>query len=418
METTYKGCQILGPASPTECLSRLFHTKAMTDLTITFPDYPQVYEVHRLVLAMWSDVWSAMLFGPLAESDTIVLEGDDPEIMGWLMHYMYTGEAKLNNVQLTVQLYLTANKYNMTHLETLCSKSLLSSVTAADVAEVLNIASLLQDYQLFERCAEVLLPSSDDLFRSPSFSNLTKDNVEWVLDTQLSVSSEVVILQALRSWGHNQLESKGKDLTFENLRNEMHTFMHNIRFQTLTLKELDLYVVQADVLTQEELDSIREFLANETKTCSLPLIGSRERDKRTKPIHTCELQPGKIIYSNPGKWYEAGEEVTILTDVSPVKSVYLSYFSYDLLITSRGLKLCVKDNRGNTLQSIDFIDGIARFKSLKLSPDNIYSFVIINEEKMYLNPILAKNCTPSVPMGKCCMVYRGIIHIDYFDYWE
>ncbi|CAL4145450.1 unnamed protein product, partial [Meganyctiphanes norvegica] len=217
---------------------------------------------------------------------------------------------------------------------------------------------------------------------------------------------------------HHQLENQEKDLNFENLRSEIYPFIHNIRLQTLTIKELDLYVVQADVFTQEEINSIRDFLITETKPCSLPLIGSRNGERRTKPIYTCELQPGKILYSNPGKWYEAKEEVTILTDVSPQKTVYLTCFSYDLLITSSGLQLSVKDNCGNTLQAVDFRDGIARFKSLKLSPDSIYSFVIRNEEKMYLNPILAKNCTPTVPMGKCCMVYRGNIHIDYFDYWE
>ncbi|CAL4200792.1 unnamed protein product, partial [Meganyctiphanes norvegica] len=122
MESPVKGCQSLPPTSPTECLSRIFHTKAMTDLTLTFPGYPQKYQVHRLILAMWSDVWQAMLFGPLAESDTIALEDDDPEVMGCLLHYMYTGKAKLHDVSLTVQIYLLANKYNMNHLETLCSK--------------------------------------------------------------------------------------------------------------------------------------------------------------------------------------------------------------------------------------------------------------------------------------------------------
>ncbi|CAL4218065.1 unnamed protein product, partial [Meganyctiphanes norvegica] len=217
---------------------------------------------------------------------------------------------------------------------------------------------------------------------------------------------------------YHQLETQGKDLNFENLRSEIYPFLNTLRFQTLTLQELDLYVVEADVLTQEEINSIKEFLINERNPCSLPVIGSRNGERRIKPIYSCQLQPGTISYAKPGKWYEAKEEVTILTDVSPEKSVYLTCFSYDILRTSRGMQLSVKDNCGNTLQVVDFRDGIARFKSLKLSPDNIYSFVIRHEERMFLNPILAKNCTPTVPMGRCCMVFWGNIHIDYFDYWE
>ncbi|CAL4200794.1 unnamed protein product, partial [Meganyctiphanes norvegica] len=122
MESTVKDCQKLRPTSPTECLSQIFHTKAMTDLTLTFPGYPQLFQVHRIILAMWSDVWQAMLFGPLAESDTIALEGDDPEVMGCVLHYMYTGKAKLQDVSFTAQIYLLANKYDLNHLETLCSE--------------------------------------------------------------------------------------------------------------------------------------------------------------------------------------------------------------------------------------------------------------------------------------------------------
>ncbi|CAL4152446.1 unnamed protein product, partial [Meganyctiphanes norvegica] len=112
----------LEPSNPIQCLAQLLMSKEMSDITIVIPGHDENFKVHRLILSMWSVVFQAMLFGPMAEGDTITLSEDPPEAFSWLLAYMYTGETELPSVELALQVYLLANKYLLAHLKTVCSK--------------------------------------------------------------------------------------------------------------------------------------------------------------------------------------------------------------------------------------------------------------------------------------------------------
>ncbi|CAL4171084.1 unnamed protein product, partial [Meganyctiphanes norvegica] len=112
----------LEPSNPIQCLAQLLMSKEMSDITIIIPGHDENFKVHRLVLSMWSVVFKAMLFGPMAEGDTITLAEDPPEAFGWLLTYMYTGKTELPSVELALEVYLLANKYLLTHITTVCSK--------------------------------------------------------------------------------------------------------------------------------------------------------------------------------------------------------------------------------------------------------------------------------------------------------
>ncbi|CAL4133756.1 unnamed protein product, partial [Meganyctiphanes norvegica] len=108
--------------NPTQCLTQLMLSQKLVDLTVIIPGHNENFKVHRLVLSMWSSVFEAMLFGPMAEGDTITLSEDHPQAFKWLLNYMYTGQTNLHSVELALQVYLIANKYLMEHLKTVCSE--------------------------------------------------------------------------------------------------------------------------------------------------------------------------------------------------------------------------------------------------------------------------------------------------------
>ncbi|CAL4113094.1 unnamed protein product, partial [Meganyctiphanes norvegica] len=190
----------LQASNPTQCLTQLFLSKELVDLTVIIPGNNDNFKVHRLVLGMWSSVFKAMLFGPMAEGDTITLEEDPPKAFSWLLNYMYTGQTDLSSVDLALQVYLLANKYLMKPLKTICSKYLQIKVSAKSVPEILNIATLLEDETLINKCTEALESSPDSMWLSPTIGVLNSDSLEMLLKKALSVSSESVIYQGLLKW--------------------------------------------------------------------------------------------------------------------------------------------------------------------------------------------------------------------------
>ncbi|CAL4081391.1 unnamed protein product, partial [Meganyctiphanes norvegica] len=155
----------------------------------------------------------AMLFGPMAEGDTITLAEDPPQAFKWLVNYMYTGITKLPSVELALQVYLLANKYLMRHLKSVCSEYLIDTVSAVSVPEVLNIATLLEDEALINKCAEVLEISPDSFFSSPTIGSLNSESLKQLLRKDLPVSSESIIFQGILNWGRAHLKSKEKEIT-------------------------------------------------------------------------------------------------------------------------------------------------------------------------------------------------------------
>lgn len=83
-------------------------------------------QAHRLVLAMTSSVFEAMLSGPMAEKDELSLPEDPPEAFDWLMKYMYCDDTELPSVEIACQVYHLANKYKLNHLMPKCSRVSLS----------------------------------------------------------------------------------------------------------------------------------------------------------------------------------------------------------------------------------------------------------------------------------------------------
>ncbi|KAK8719072.1 hypothetical protein OTU49_014261 [Cherax quadricarinatus] len=142
-------------ATPGERLAYLRHSGHLSDLTITFPGHHDIIQVHRWVLAISSPVFEAMLYGPLAEGDLLHLPEDPPEAFNWLLDHIYLNHSQLPGVQLALQVYQLAAKYQMDPLCKLCSQYLVQEVTASTFPGVYETALMLEDDQLLAKCAQL-----------------------------------------------------------------------------------------------------------------------------------------------------------------------------------------------------------------------------------------------------------------------
>ncbi|XP_066979232.1 BTB/POZ domain-containing protein 6-B-like isoform X1 [Macrobrachium rosenbergii] len=260
-------------ANPSQRLGALHNNSRLADLTICFPghDLPSI-KAHRLVLAMSSPVFEAMLFGPLAEGPELYLHEDPPEAFEWLLEYVYKGQTQLPGVRQAVQIYQLASKYQMEPLIKLCSDHLRASLTASNLPEMYDTAVLLEDNQLLERCTEVVNRSPRSVLTSPSFGRLSRSALSHLLQNPLHISSEVILFDALVTWGKCQPNSSS-------LREEIKDFLSKVRFLVMTTDEFVEHVMPTGVLTLEEMSDILMNIKLLTNI-PLPSLCSSIREKR------------------------------------------------------------------------------------------------------------------------------------------
>ncbi|XP_068242607.1 BTB/POZ domain-containing protein 6-B-like [Palaemon carinicauda] len=260
-------------ANPSQRLAALHKNSRLADLTICFPGHELAsIKAHRLVLAMSSPVFEAMLFGPLAEGPELYLHEDPPEAFEWLLDYVYKGQTQLPTVRQAVQIYQLASKYQMEPLIKLCSDYLRASLTAANLPEMYDTAVLLEDNQLLERCIEVVNRSPKSVLTSPSFGRLSRSALSHLLQNPLHITSEVILFNALVTWGKCQPNSSS-------LREGIKDFLPKVRFLVMTTDEFVEHVMPAGVLTLEEMGDILmniKLLSN----VPLPPLCSSIREKR------------------------------------------------------------------------------------------------------------------------------------------
>ncbi|XP_069976445.1 BTB/POZ domain-containing protein 3, partial [Penaeus vannamei] len=159
-------CQLF---SPSERLAYLRNSGHLSDLIITFPGHSTVLQSHRLLLAMSSPVFEAMLYGPLAGDDTLALPEDPPEAFEWLLNHLYMNETQLPDLTLAAKVYLLASKYQLD-----------------------NVCKI---------CSEVLANETDEVLKSPRVEALGRRALALMLTHEkLFASTEVLVFDALIRW--------------------------------------------------------------------------------------------------------------------------------------------------------------------------------------------------------------------------
>ncbi|CAL4058711.1 unnamed protein product, partial [Meganyctiphanes norvegica] len=374
--------------NPTQCLTQLLRSKAMADLTVCISGHNENFKVHRLVLAMWSSVFQAMLFGPMANGDTITLVEESPEAFSWLLNYMYTGDIEFPSVELALQVYVLANKYLMIHLQTVCSEFLSNKLTAENAPEILNIATLLKNEMLIDKFTEVLSQSQDTFWFSPTIGSFSRDSLEQILKKDFYVSSESIIFKGILSWCRTHLESKKEEITTKTLRKEFETFFPCIRFLAMSFEEFVKEVLSEGILTLQEVTAIQLNIAG-VPDIVLPTLFSYKKESRKK-FHASELKKCHIIDTgvriidcpneNTGvRIIDCPNESTvsdpdILDKIQTKNVIYVNKLEYESDIGYRGT-LKVKDSDGQELRSVQFDGRVAEFDMpLKLQPGEKYTF--------------------------------------------
>ncbi|XP_066344490.1 BTB/POZ and MATH domain-containing protein 1-like [Miscanthus floridulus] len=165
---------------------------------VTFSVAGELFHAHRCVLAAWSPVFEAELFGPVKEEATQPIRIDDmePTIFEALLHFIYTDSCNAGGNVAMQHLLVAADRYGLDRLKAICEDKLCHAIDVETVATTLTLAEQHQCVQLKDGCLR-FIASRDvlrDIMMTHGFKHLVA-SCPWVIKEILDKMIEVSIIQ-------------------------------------------------------------------------------------------------------------------------------------------------------------------------------------------------------------------------------
>jgi speckle-type POZ protein len=137
---------------------------------------------HRVILAARSPVFAAMFQHDMQENRTNETEITDvtPAAFKTLLRFIYTGHCNVGN--LTEELLVAANKYDIQELRDICAKKLGKKLTVDNAVQLLVLSDLHQANNLKDDVMRFINKNAPAVMKTPSWSNFPKTHQHLVFE--------------------------------------------------------------------------------------------------------------------------------------------------------------------------------------------------------------------------------------------
>ncbi|XP_078521437.1 kelch-like protein 40 [Lissotriton helveticus] len=180
------------------------------------------FPCHRLVLAACSPYFRTMFLSDAEESKKreINLEDVEPEVMGKILHYIYTSEIDITeqNVQ---DIFSVANMFQIPSIFTVCVSFLQKRLCLSNCLAIFRLGLMLDCPRLAVAARDFLCDRFSLIARDEDFYQLSPDELIAVISSDsLNVEKEELVFETVMKWAAKEKQSRVKALPviFESIR--------------------------------------------------------------------------------------------------------------------------------------------------------------------------------------------------------
>lgn len=171
---------------------------------VTFVVEGQQVHAHKILLAVRSEYFRALLFGGMREAsqDEIELKGTPLQAFKVLLRYIYTGHMSLMSLREDVVLDTLglANQYGFQELESSISDHLRQILALRNVCAILDTARLFGLTQLVKVCYTFMDRHASEILRHESLLTVSQTTLKEVLKRDSFFAPEVEIFKGVCKW--------------------------------------------------------------------------------------------------------------------------------------------------------------------------------------------------------------------------
>nr|XP_028606734.1 kelch-like protein 40 [Podarcis muralis] len=181
------------------------------------------FPCHRLVLAACSPYFRAMFLSDMEESKKkeIDLEDVDPEVMGKILHYIYTSELDITeqNVQ---DIFTVANMFQIPSIFTVCVSFLQKRLCLSNCLAIFRLGLMLDCARLAIAARDFISDRFTLISRDEEFNQLSPDELIAIISTDsLNVEKEETVFEVVMKWAmarDREARAKALPVVFESIR--------------------------------------------------------------------------------------------------------------------------------------------------------------------------------------------------------
>ncbi|KAG2460423.1 kelch-like protein 2 [Polypterus senegalus] len=192
----------------TQGLKQLLDAQQLCDVTLVVDG--KKFMCHRVLLASVSPYFRAMFTSPLAESrlTEIRLQEVTPEVVQSVIHFVYTGEARLSP-DTAEDLFVAANRLQVLPLQDLCSRFLFEHLSLENCLGMYVLARSHHDPLLLRASLRLVAQNFPRVSRQKDFLLLDPGTLGSLLSSdRLGVESELEVYDAARRWAEHHPEQR------------------------------------------------------------------------------------------------------------------------------------------------------------------------------------------------------------------
>uniref|UniRef100_A0A6J0VEY8 Kelch-like protein 40 n=1 Tax=Pogona vitticeps TaxID=103695 RepID=A0A6J0VEY8_9SAUR len=162
----------------------------------------KVFPCHRLVLAACSPYFRAMFLSDMEEGKKkeISLEDVDPDVMGKILHYIYTSELEITeqNVQ---DIFSVANMFQIPSIFTVCVSFLQKRLCLSNCLAIFRLGLMLDCARLAVAARDFICDRFTLTSRDEEFLQLSPDELIAIISSDsLNVEKEESVFEVVMKW--------------------------------------------------------------------------------------------------------------------------------------------------------------------------------------------------------------------------
>ncbi|XP_006025971.1 kelch-like protein 40 [Alligator sinensis] len=183
----------------------------------------QEFPCHRLVLAACSPYFRAMFLSDMEESKKkeISLENVDPDVLGKILHYIYTSELEITekNVQ---DIFSVANMFQIPSIFTVCVSFLQKRLCLSNCLAIFRLGLMLDCARLAVAARDFICDRFALISRDEEFYQFSPDELIAIISNDsLNIEKEETVFEVVMKWAAAKDQEdrvKALPVVFESIR--------------------------------------------------------------------------------------------------------------------------------------------------------------------------------------------------------
>ena len=177
-----------------ETIKSIFNKSDLSDLKIICES--QEFHCHKLILSLRSSVFKRMIASDLKLSEaedesTLKIDDVSADVMGTFLNFIYTDELKAKNV--TSNLLICADKYDVKRLVNLCAKHFESILNNNNAIDIAHTAYLIEHELLLKRASQIIVNNAGEIRKPENWDQIKNTYPEFA-----SRIMDIVVFKSLK----------------------------------------------------------------------------------------------------------------------------------------------------------------------------------------------------------------------------